>query len=269
MVSVYVGASVGPLLGGVTADSIGYRAAFGIAGVLLALGGLAVLIFVRERFQSVTPPEGGKGSGKRSWLSLSYWRRSAMAVALGSAPLLALLVMRLLSRLGERATVPVLPLFVESIASADTRVASFTGLISGVAAAAAAVGALFLGRLGDRWGHWKILAVCGLVALACYGCHIFVAAPGWLLPLQAGAGLAIGGMVASINAAVARTAPQGQEGTVYGLLGSAVCTANALGPMAGSAVAAWLGLRMSFLLAAGCFALAAAVAIYRLDQRLP
>ncbi|HHO55022.1 MAG TPA: MFS transporter, partial [Trueperaceae bacterium] len=46
-VAVLLGVSVGPLVGGVVADSYGYRAAFFITASLLLIGGLLVLIGVK------------------------------------------------------------------------------------------------------------------------------------------------------------------------------------------------------------------------------
>jgi MFS family permease len=81
-----------------------------------------------------------------------------------------------------------LPLFVQTIAPASVRVASITGLIIGVGAAAGAVGAVVLGRLGDRVGHRTILVVCAITSAVCYVCQSLARDPRWLLPFAAGAG---------------------------------------------------------------------------------
>ena len=46
--AVFVGASIGPFLGGALADLIGYRATFMASSVLFAVGGFIVLFFVQE-----------------------------------------------------------------------------------------------------------------------------------------------------------------------------------------------------------------------------
>jgi DHA1 family multidrug resistance protein-like MFS transporter len=51
--ALYVGASAGPLLGGVISDTFGYRTAFLVTGALLFLSGLGVLFFVKEVFHPV------------------------------------------------------------------------------------------------------------------------------------------------------------------------------------------------------------------------
>ncbi len=254
--AIYMGASVGPLLGGLVADSFGYRVAFWITSALLFLAALGVLFFVREKFEPVIPPADGRIAADARKLSLRNRLWNGFAPVLGSPSLLGVLGINLLMRLGARLLGPVLPLFIQDIVSADARVASITGVISGASAAAGAVGALGLGRLGDRVGYRSILMVCALVSAACYVPQYFVGDAMSLLFLQVGTGLAMGGILASVSASLARLAPEGQEGIVYGVDASVVSVANAIGPMTGSALAAWLELRTPFLFAAGLFGLA-------------
>jgi len=267
--AIYTGASAGPLLGGLVADSLGYRAAFWVTGALLFLAALGVLLFVREEFQPVVPPVSAQATDSTGRLALRRraWRQ--LAPVFGSLPLLGILGIRLLMRLGGRLLGPVLPLFIQDIAPAGARVASITGLISGVSAAAGAVGALGLGRLGDRVGYRVILVACAMASAVCYVPQFFVSDSTALLFLQAGAGLAMGGILASVSASLAQLAPEGQEGIVYGVDASVVSVANAIGPMMGSVLAVWLGLRAPFLFAAGIFALAGIAAARLLPKRLP
>jgi len=259
--AIYSGASAGPLVGGLVADSLGYRAAFWVTGVLLLLAAFGVLFFVKEEFQPVAPPVGDPAAVAAGRRALRQRVRTRLAPVLGSAPLLGVLGVRLLMRLGGNLLGPVLPLFVQSIAPAGAHVASITGLTSGVNAAAGAVGALGLGRLGDRVGYRGILIVCAIVSVACYVPQFFVGHPSGLLIWQAGTGLAMGGILTSLSAWLAHLAPEGQEGIVYGADASATSVANAIGPMAGSALAVGLGLRAPFLCAAGVFGLAGIAAV--------
>jgi len=265
--AIYVGASAGPLLGGLVADNFGYRAAFWVTGVLLFLAALGVVFFVKEEFQPVAPPVGEQAVANAGRLTLRHRVWNRLAPVLGSSSLLGLLGVRLLMRLGARLLGPVLPLFIQDIAPVGARVASITGVISGVSAAAGAVGALGLGRLGDRVGYRGILVVCALVSAACYVPQYCVGDPIALLFLQAGTGLAMGGILASLSASLARLAPEGQEGIVYGVDASVVSVANAIGPMTGSALGAWLGLRAPFLFTAGVFGLAGVAAARLLPRR--
>lgn len=266
-VAVYAGAAAGPTLGGVLSDSLGYRTTFWITGGLLFLAALGVVFFVREEFEPVVPSVGKQTAAAtdRSKLPRRVWRR--LAPVLGSSALLGVLGVRLMMRFGSSLLRAVLPLFVQEIAPTGARVATITGLISGTSAAAGALGALGLGRLGDRVGYRRVLVACAFASAACYVPQCFVNDPVWLLPLQVGTGLAMGGILASVSASLAKLSPEGREGLVYGVEASVVSVASAVGPMAGSVLMVWLGLRPPFLVAAGVFGLAGVVAGRLLPRR--
>lgn len=273
--AIYIGASVGPLLGGLVADAFGYRAAFWVAAALLFTGGLGVLLLVEERvklsLQREDSPAGSSGpSGLTARLSLQtepqaeglaevpgegFWQ--GLALVLRSRALLVTFGTRLITRLASGIMWPMLPLFIQSLMPAGERVSSVTGLITGVGAATSALGAVFLGRVGDRIGHRYVVVACALGAAALYAPQFFVITPTQLLILQAAARVALGGILASLSATLANLAPEDRQGMVYGVDASATSVARAAAPMAGAAIAAGLGLRFIFLCAAGIFVLAA------------
>jgi DHA1 family multidrug resistance protein-like MFS transporter len=249
-VAIYVGGSTGPLLGGFVADAFGYRMTFWVTSGLLFLAGLAVLIFVREKFEPVpaSPEEASAANGDRNRPTHQrIWQH--LAPLLSVPGLLAVMGLDLLSRTGTRMMVPVLPLFVQDIAPAGAPVASITGLISGVSGACGAIGALGLGRLGDRTGYRRILIACAAAASALYVPQFFAGNPTILLFLQAATGLAMGGILASLTASLARLSSEGQEGIIYGIESSVLAVANGGGPMLGSVLMAWQGPRAPFLAA--------------------
>jgi DHA1 family multidrug resistance protein-like MFS transporter len=265
--AIYVGASAGPLLGGLVADTFGYRVPFWVTGGLLVLAGLSVHFFVKESFRPVASPAGKHAATAAGRSTLRYRLRNRLAPVLESPALRGVLGVRLLMRLGARLLGPVLPLFIQAMVPPGARVASITGVVSGVSAAAGAVGAIALGRLGDRIGYRGILVACALISVVCYLPQPFVSSPTALLFWQAGTGLAMGGILASLSASLARLSPQGQEGIIYGVDATVVSSANAIGPMTGSALAAGLGLRAPFLFAAGMFGLAGVAAARLLPGR--
>jgi DHA1 family multidrug resistance protein-like MFS transporter len=256
---IYVGASVGPLVGGLVADTFGYRAPFFVTGALLLIAGVFVLVLVEEPQRTETQIE---DRGQRS-TDHSPRRRVTRYLApfLASAPLVAVLALRLILRLAARLPQPTLPLFVESISQPGVRIATLTGVISGANALGGAFGGRQLGLLGDRVGYRAILVSCALGSVLCYVPQSLVTHALWLIPLQAFAGLAMGGILASVSASLAALAPPGREGIVYGVDASVVAVASAVGPMTGSSLAAWLGLRAPFLAAAAVFAAGAVVAV--------
>lgn len=247
--AVWAGASLGPLFGGVIADTWGYRAAFLVTGALLFLAGLTVWRFVEEEFQPPPREQGSPDAG--------LWHGLRLVVA--SRSLVSLFAIRVCIRAASRLTGPTLPLFIQSLVPGTARIASLTGLISGVSAATSAVGAVTLGRASDRLGYRRVLLVCAAGVGLLYVPQYFVSSPWQLLVLLGAMGLVMSGVLASTSALLANLAPWGREGAVYGVDTSVVAAANAVGPMLGASTAAAWGLRAPFLLAAGGFALATAL----------
>jgi DHA1 family multidrug resistance protein-like MFS transporter len=248
--AVWGGASIGPLLGGVIADTWGYRATFWVTGVLLFLAGLTVWRFVHEEF---VPPARDKGNPDGG-----FWY--GLQIVVRNRSLASLFSVRFVVRAATRLMGPVLPLFVQSLAPTATHIASLTGLVSGVQALASAVGAVTIGRASDRLGYRRVLLFCAAGVAVLYVPQFFVTTPVQLIVLQAGLGLLMSGVLAAISALLANLSPEGHQGAVYGVDASVVSMANAVGPMVGATLAASLGLRSPFLLAAGAFALATAMA---------
>jgi MFS family permease len=149
------------------------------------------------------------------------------------------------------------------------RVATMTGLISGANALGGAIGGRKLGELGDRVGYRSILVICAAASVLCYVPQYLVSRSMWLLPLQAVASLAMGGILASVSALLAALAPRGREGIIYGVDSSVVSIANAIGPMTGSSLAAWFGLRTPFLAAAVAFGVGGIAALRLLPKSAP
>jgi DHA1 family multidrug resistance protein-like MFS transporter len=244
--AVWTGASIGPLLGGLVADTWGYRAAFWVTGSLLFLAGLTVWRFVEEDFEPPSRDENSPNDG--------FW--DGLKLVVRSRGLLSLFSIRFIVRTAVRLMGPVLPLFIQSMVLPTARVATITGLISGVSAATGAIGAVTLGRASDRFGYRRVLLICTAGAAILYVPQFFVATPWQLLVLQGGVGLVMSGVLAAISALLANLAPEGRQGAVYGVDSSVVAMANAVGPMLGATVAATVGQRASFLLTAGMLALA-------------
>ncbi len=253
--AIYLGASLGPALGGVLADTVGYRPTFWVTASLLFAAGVSVLLLVHEAFRPQPQAKGSQGGGWKEVLG-SLW---------GPA-LVSMLLVRTLSRLGLRTVSPMLPLFVQELQGTGAGVASATGVVVGAAAAAGAVGAVLWGRVGDRIGHRWVLAACICLSSLFYLPQFFARNVGQVLVLQVLTGLVNGGLLTSITSLLAQISPEGREGLVYGLDSSATSMANFLGPMLGAGVAAWWGVRSIFLAAAGATGASAAFVLWVLAR---
>ena len=188
-------------------------------------------------------------------------------MVLRSRDLRLVLATRLLTRTGTRIIGPVLPLFVAALLPESSRVATMTGIVTGASAAASSVGAVVLGRTGDRIGYRRVLLISASAAVVFYALQAMVVNTIQLILLQFCVGAAMAGTLSALTSMLAMLAPEGQQGAVYGADTSIVSGANAIGPMLGASLSVALGNRAAFLLAAGVFALAVALIGWLLPNR--
>jgi DHA1 family multidrug resistance protein-like MFS transporter len=249
------GVGLGPVIGGALADAFGYQAAFYVTSALLAVSGVIVFFGVEEKF--VAPDHAG---GRRPGFG-SEWRHIFAAPGV-----LSTYSLRFTDSLVRMLFIPILPLFALELIAEASRVNSFTGLVIGSAATAAAVFAVVFGRLGDRIGHRWIVITCSLLGCVSFLLQSMATSAWYFLFLQVAAGMAQGGVITGVSALLARYTECGEEGAVYGLDNSINAGARALAPMIGVSVAIWLGLRAVFSAAALLYLMAALLALRGLPR---
>ncbi len=233
-VAVFLGMTLGPWIGGLLADAVGYRLTFMIGGGILLVGGALVLVGARERF--IRPSEEALGKNGRLFSLLAY----------GGFP--AMLAIFFFFHFTIYFVMPILPLFIETMI--DPRqggVASTTGLLFAVSGGAAALAAGGIGYLSDRSGYKTILMIS--LFLTAFGILLHGAAQSvaHLVLLRIFYGLAAGGILPTMNALVGRLLPPDSYGKAYGLTSSMTCLGMAAGPFFGGILAAWWGYRWPFV----------------------
>lgn len=255
-VGLGAGIALGPLIGGSIADAFGYRYTFFVTSALLFISGVTVLLGVNEHFEPVQKLT----SGWRSYVT--EWRR-----VLSAPGIVSTYSMRFITQLGRMMIIPMAPLFIQVLLTDTTRLNTFTGLVVGAASATTTISAVYLGRLGDRVGHRSVLIISAFAAAALYLPQSLVTAGWQLLILQALVGIALGGIIPTISALLARYSRPGEEGAVYGLDNSINAGSRAVAPLLGAAVGFWFGLRATFVATALLFLVAGLLAAWRLPQQ--
>jgi DHA1 family multidrug resistance protein-like MFS transporter len=240
--SVFSGNAIGPLLGGFLADWLGYRATYATCGVLIGIGAVIVILLVRERFIRPRPesrrPGATGGWNRRRWLAL-----------LGPVVVVMLGVMFVL-RAASQAMQPIFPLFIGTLPQTALSDAQATGIVFGAQGVAAAITSVWLGALGDRIGHRRVLLLAaagsGLASLP-----MALATDVWqLVVLQALFGLFAGGLIPSTNALVSRATSPAHRGAIFGLMTGAGGLGSLVGPLAAAGVATSAGYGAAFVMVA-------------------
>lgn len=238
--AVFSGASLGPFLGGLFANQFGFRPTFLISSSLLGAAGLIVIFFVKERF---TPAPRGPERGIAALRASTTWLFAPM--------LLAMIAVLFISRFAQMGVRPIMPLYIGEIGNlSDARAASITGLAFGLLGGTSALASIYLGRRGDRVGHFRVLLASIFLAGLIYLPMSMVGAPWQLVVLQALFGIAAGGLIPAANAIVANSTPPERRGAIYGVTAAAGSLGGFAGPLACAAVTAAFGFRATFAMVA-------------------
>ena len=236
-VAVFLGMTMGPWIGGLLADAIGYRYTFMAGGLILLMGGALVLIWTRERF--VRPSEETLRQNDRLVSLLSY------------AGFPAMLALFFFFHFTVHFVTPILPLFIETMcAPGQGGAASMTGLLLAISGGAAAAAAGCIGSLSDRVGYKPILMIHITLTAVSMLLHGPAQSITQLVFLRLFYGLAAGGILPTMNALVGRLVPPNSYGKAYGLTASMTCLGMAAGPFFGGIMASMWGYRWPFVLVA-------------------
>lgn len=251
--AIQIGNSIGPAIGGIVVGSLGYRGSFVLGGILLGLGGLIALVFIKE------PPRPTRGGGGQAVVARESggWPRRSLR-PFGWPGFRSLLMLQAGTQFAFSANFALLPLYLLGIARPAWLTAELaSGLALGITAVASAAATTFLGHWADRHGPHGLLQLSLLGTMASLIPQALIPNVWLLLALRVPLGLGIAGLVASTSILIRSAAPAGREGAAYGANAAAQAFGWALGPILGSVVAAIAGIPTLYVLGAlvvGAFA---------------
>ncbi len=233
---IYVGASVGPTIGGAIAELLGFRANFFVNGAFLLAAAVIVLGFVPR-----DPPT-------HAMDGVSFWKRVVpdFSPVIGSPGLLTLLLISGSLQAAGTTINPILPLFIKSLNSEASGASMTTGLIMGLSALAAALAAAGLSRVSRRIGYERVLWVCLAGAFLIFLPQGLIRSPWQLLILRMLGGAMIGASEPSLNAMIALRSPKSRQGAVFGLASSVNNLGATVGPAIGAGVVIPFGYPAAF-----------------------
>ncbi|MFD1851966.1 MFS transporter [Oceanobacillus bengalensis] len=240
------GALMGPMLGGILADTFGYSSTFKWVAITIFISALLVLFGIKEVKVKLSTDE-------RDYKS--YSSKEVILHILHKPVLLVVLLLSALVQIAHFSIQPILSLFVEEI-HGPANIAFF----SGVAFSAAGLGNLIMsrnwGKLGDNVGYIKILIILLFVAGIVYLPGAFVTNIYQLVIIRFLLGVSIGGIVPLRMAYIRQEAPLSMQGEVIGYNTSLRFLGNIIGPGLGGIIAATSGFSTVFFVTSGLLILA-------------
>ena len=257
--ATFIGHSLGPLIGGISANLFGFRASFLIAAVVVGIGLIVVVLFLEE------PGDLRPGRGRQTEGGTRKPRGSIRDLL--TLPFLLLFLVLFLLRFARGQPMAFVPLYIAELrgtlgGSAD---AAVTGLVMAGSGALAAISGVTLGRLGDRFNKLWLIAICsgggavlalptflasGLVAFAV--CYMF-------------SGFALGAVQPFVQAYLSSHSARAQQGLLFGLQSLVGGFGYGLGPLAAGWISITASTRHVFLAYTLAFA---AIAVLMLGARL-
>ncbi|MFC4769193.1 MFS transporter [Effusibacillus consociatus] len=238
------GTATGPFIGGLLADTLGYRFPFFFM-CLISLTSLAIVCFFVQE-----PPRTETMKKNEPFLkSLS---------AITHIPgLLPMAFINFLIQFGLMIAAPIVPLYIKSMAASDAYVATLTGIILALAGGAAAISSITAGRIGDRIGHRVVLITLTLGTACMFGLTALTYTIVAFAATRIAAGLFIGGLMPTSNALISRFVTEEKRGMAYGVTTSMTLFGTVAGPLTGGWLSGTIGLQATFYVTMGMFFAAA------------
>jgi len=244
----FISGAIGPVLGGLAADALDYRAVFPVSSVLMAVAVVLLVALVRERF--VPPPkQPGLPRNKGALRVPAVLTRASVSLLLALATLS--FAMAVLS--------PIISLYIQALNPDEPNLATLAGAIFSVTAVTSSLAAVVVGRMGDRLGQKAILLACTVGVALIHIPQAFATSAMQLFVLRAIQGVFIGGLMPTTNALLAKSTDPAKRGTIFGLSTSVQSGGSAVGPVVGAAAANAWGMSSVFLITAGTFGVVAAM----------
>ncbi|OQC57513.1 MAG: drug efflux system protein MdtG [Verrucomicrobia bacterium ADurb.Bin018] len=224
--AVFSGSMAGAFCGGFVAHWAGYRAAFGLSGILLLLAGLLVLCCTRETV--VPAARAGRLAGQQP-------------AAPRRAPLPAMLY-GVLGMIGAIAFVrqfdlAFVPLLVQDIHGSLEGVSLWSGALNACGSVAGLLAGLATGWLADRVNPLRVVIVAAMVAAVFSGWQMVVHSFVVLFPIRFGNVFFAGALEPALNAWLAKHVPESRQGVIFGLASTTRSIGWTIGPLVAGSVA--------------------------------
>jgi MFS transporter, DHA1 family, multidrug resistance protein len=213
-----LGPALGPVFGGMVAQSVGLRWTFLVTAGFYAVAAILVAAMYEER--GITTHAAAAQSGRVTFRNVLAFEN-----------FLLLMVVIFGLQFVDRSFGPVLPLFVATLGPSGGRIAVVAGLLFSIAAAFAAVGNYACGPLLRRSSARAVIASACATGAAGVGGYLMTSNAWWLALPTAVFGVAIGAATTAAYTAASTVIPMDARGAGFGLLTTASLVGLAVSPI--------------------------------------
>ncbi|QBO36849.1 MFS transporter [Periweissella cryptocerci] len=228
------GMLLGPIIGGVVVGIVGYRPVFWITGVIMAAVFFLALFFVKEDFKPIIAK--GKLGMKEVFTSVN-----SKTIVWG------MLLTTAITQITNQSINPVLSLYVKHLMHDTGNITLMAGVVSAAPGIVTLLVAPRLGQLGDHIGQKYILGAGLVFSMLVFIGMSFATNVYYLIGTRLLIGVSDAAILPSVQAVLAKQAPQAVTGRVFSYNQSAQSMGAFIGPLIGSTIAAMFGYNMVFI----------------------
>lgn len=240
------GSLIGPLLGGWLAETVGFRNTYFVVGVMCLFSSLAIL-GIHETRKPVNENV------------VSYSNREAFRSLARPSLLYGIFLTTFTFQFSLMCVQPILTVYIAGLVPESDHIALISGAVFSSAGFASALFGSRLGALSDRIGAQKVLFCSLLVACLVSVPQAFVTAPWQLGFLRFIHGIAVAGLMPSVNHLIKEASPPEFLGRMYGFNQSFQFVGMSSGAIFGGYIAEHFGISVLFFIAAAMLMTSAGV----------
>ena len=227
------GTLFGPVLGGVMADTFGFKYTFIITAVAIGIAAIIIIVGIHEP------------TIIRKTKNAIYASKNVIWAIFHHRLIINVMLVTTLIQIGNFSIQPLLSLYVSELTPSQE-----VAMLAGITFSAAGLGnicfARFWGKLSDHYGYERILSYLLIVAVIIIIPQAFVTELWQLIGLRFLFGIVSGGLIPITSALIRREAPIEVQGEIMGYNQSFRFLGNILGPVLGGVVASIGGIHSVF-----------------------
>lgn len=236
------GGLIGPLLGGLLADTFGFVYTFIITSTVIFMATLLVIFGINE----VAVKEGIRKKQKQ------YSRKDVVEMIVKSPMLIMVMFVSFIVQTANFSIQPQLALYVHELLKMEN-VAFLAGFAFSITGLGNLLATRAWGILGDRIGYEKVLLSCLILGGLFFLPQGFVTSIWQLVILRFLYGMVIGGIIPSVTAYIRQAAPLSVQGEVLGYNQSFRFLGNVIGPVVGGFISSYWSISSVFYFSASLF----------------